>query len=132
MSDNENQTPSPESAPAPEQSAPAPEPAPAAAAPAGSADNAQLVAILSYITLIGWIVALILHTQNKTSLGGYHVRQSLLLMLAGFIWIIPIIGWLIGIVVFVFWIMGLISAIQKQEKPVPLIGEYAQQWFKSL
>ncbi len=29
-------------------------------------DNSKLVAIISYLTLIGWVVALILNTQDKT------------------------------------------------------------------
>ncbi|MFW5990589.1 MAG: hypothetical protein ACOCQX_00005 [Candidatus Nanoarchaeia archaeon] len=89
-----------------------------------------MVAILSYITIIGWIIALVLHQENKTSLGSFHLRQALLLMIAGLVLtFIPIIGWLLNIVVFVFWIMGLVYAIQKQEKEVPLIGGLAQQWF---
>jgi len=96
-------------------------------------DQSKLVAILSYITLIGWIIALILNMQKKTELGSFHIRQALLLMIAGIIltWI-PIIGWILAIVVFIFWIMGLVYAIQGQMKEVPLIGSYAQKWFKGL
>ncbi|MBW2996237.1 hypothetical protein KY332_02945 [Candidatus Woesearchaeota archaeon] len=96
-------------------------------------DQSKLVAILSYITLIGWIVALILNQSKKTELGSFHIRQALLIMIAGIIlmWI-PIIGWLLNIVVFVFWIMGLVYAIQGQMKEVPVLGPWAQQWFKGL
>lgn len=98
-----------------------------------SNDDGKVVAILSYITLIGFIVALILHLNNKTDLGGFHLRQSLLLGLAGFVlMIIPVIGWILNIVIFIFAIMGLISAIQGEKKELPLIGKYAQDWFKSL
>ena len=48
-------------------------------------DNAKLVAILSYITLIGWIVALILNQQKKTPLGSFHVRQALMIMLTSIV-----------------------------------------------
>ena len=96
-------------------------------------DNAKLVAILSYITLIGWIIALILNQQNKTSLGSFHIRQTLLIMIAGIVlsWI-PLVGWILSIILFIFWIMGLIYAIKGEEKEVPLIGGLAQQWFKGL
>lgn len=98
-----------------------------------SKDQAKLVAILSYITLIGWVIALVLNQQSKTSLGSFHIRQSLLLMVAGMVlWMIPLIGWLIGIVLFIFWIMGLVAAINGKETEVPLIGPLAQQWFKGL
>lgn len=99
-------------------------------------DSGKIIAIISYLTVIGWIVAFLLNMQNKTDFGRYHLRQSLLLALISivgtFIFWIPIIGWLIGIIVLVLWIFGLVYAIQGQKKEVPLIGQYAQQWFKSL
>jgi uncharacterized membrane protein len=100
---------------------------------ANNANNGQTVAILSYLTIIGWIVALILHSQEKTKLGGFHLRQALLLGLVAIVlgWI-PIIGWLLLIALFVFWIMGLISAVQGKMDPLPVIGEPAQRWFSGL
>jgi uncharacterized membrane protein len=95
-------------------------------------DNSKLVAILSYITIIGWIVALILNNSNKSSLGSFHIRQSLLIMIVGLVGLIPIIGWIVSLALFVFWIMGLIYAINGQEKEIPIIGKYAQDWFKGL
>jgi uncharacterized membrane protein len=96
-------------------------------------DNSKLVAIISYITLIGWIIALVLHMNNKTKLGGFHIRQSLLLMIVSIVlnWI-PVLGWIVSIVLLIFWIMGLISAIQGEEKQLPLIGAWAQNWFKGI
>ena len=69
--------------------------------------------------------------QKKTDLGSFHIRQALLLMIAGIIlsWI-PVIGWIVALIVFIFWIMGLVYAVQGQKKEVPVIGAYAQQWFK--
>jgi len=99
-------------------------------------DQSQLVAILSYITLIGWIVALVLNSQKKSSLGSFHIRQSLLIMLVGiigsFIFWIPLIGWALWILLVIMWVMGLVSAINKQEKEVMIIGKLAQDWFKAL
>jgi uncharacterized membrane protein len=96
-------------------------------------DQAKLVAILSYITIIGWVIALVINSNNRSSLGSFHLRQALILIIAGVVlsWI-PVLGWIVGIIIFVFWIMGLIYAIQGKEKPIPLIGEYAQKWFKGL
>jgi len=104
----------------------------------------KTVAIVSYLTLIGFIIALIMHGNKKTRLGAFHLRQSLGLMLAGIVvsvaisllgWI-PFIGWLlvvlsplIGIAFLVFWILGLVAAINGQLKPLPWIGEHFQKWF---
>jgi len=93
----------------------------------------KTVAILSYITIIGWIVALVLHGNNKTQLGAYHLRQSLGLFICMFIlaWI-PLVGWILNIVLFAFLIVGLIYAVQGEQKPVPLIGDFFQNIFSGL
>jgi len=96
-------------------------------------NNAQLVAILSYITPIGWIIALILHLDKKTSLGGFHLRQGLIILAASVLisWI-RYINWILGIILFILWIMGLVSAVKGTQKVVPLIGKFGQEWFKGL
>ncbi|MGM5482234.1 MAG: DUF4870 domain-containing protein [Nanobdellota archaeon] len=93
----------------------------------------HMIAVVSYITIIGWIIALVMNQNEKTSLGSYHLRQAIMIMLTGLVLsFIPIIGWLLNIVVFVFWIMGLVYAIQAKEKSVPLLGDLAQKWFHML
>ena len=93
-------------------------------------DNGKTVAIVSYITLIGWIVALIIHQNSHSTLGAFHLRQVLGLMLSALIlgWI-PYIGIIISIVLFVFWVMGLINAAQGEQKPLPWVGDFYQQVF---
>jgi uncharacterized membrane protein len=53
-------------------------------------------------------------------------------VVGSFVFWIPLIGWVLAIGLFVLWIMGLISAIQGEEKKVPILGEYAQEWFKGI
>ena len=101
----------------------------------------KTVAIVSYLTLIGFVVAVVIHGNNKTRLGAFHLRQSLGLILAslamfpvGFILgFIPILGWLTGFALWigfiVFWVLGLIAALNGQQKPVPVLGEKFQTWF---
>jgi uncharacterized membrane protein len=95
--------------------------------------DAKVVAIISYITLVGWIVAIVLHNNNRSELGAYHLRQSLGLMLTmAVLWFIPVIGWLLNIVLFIFMIIGLIYASQEEQKPVPVVGEFYQNLFKGI
>ena len=109
---------------------------PPAPAPAATTED-RTVAILSYITIIGFIVAIVMHSSKKTKLGSYHLRQMLGLVICGlvggFVGVIPILGWIalpiIWIGLLVLWIMGLIAAVNGQHKPVPLLGEKFQQWF---
>lgn len=110
-----------------------------AAAPAATSGEDKTVAIVAYLTLIGFLVALIIHSNKKTRLGAFHLRQFLGILLtciaAGILMIIPILGWFAAIVIDLFmlvcWIIGFVAAINGQMKPVPLVGEMYQKWFGS-
>jgi uncharacterized membrane protein len=98
--------------------------------------NAQLIAIVSYLTLIGWIISFVLYQNDKSELAIYHIRQSLGILILGIVgWVvfwIPIIGWAAGIFLFVLWLMGLIYAAQGEARPVPLLGNFMQDLFKGI
>jgi uncharacterized membrane protein len=113
----------------------------------GAADNSKTVALLSYITIIGWIIAFVMNSSQKSSLGAYHLRQTIFLYIIAlclyilqiFLLFIPFLGWIIsfllifgGIGIFVLWIIGLIAAVNGEAKPIPLIGNKAQQLFSGL
>lgn len=110
------------------------------------------VALLAYLTPllfgVGIVIAIIMHGNNKTKLGAFHLRQSLgLLLTALALWIpsmmisfvlamvpflalfITLIWFLVGVVFFVLWVMGLLSAINGQYKALPVLGEHYQKWF---
>lgn len=103
--------------------------------------------IVSYLTIIGWLVAYFaMHKDKKTSIGSYQLRQTLLLHLSSIIVGIIInilyysmaigamfyISGLINIVFFILWLIGIIGAANGQKKPIPLIGERAQGMFPSI
>ena len=96
--------------------------------------NDKLVAVVSYVTIIGWIIAFVMNKNNKSDLGSFHLRQALLLVIAGLIVaFIPIfIGWILQVLIFVLWIFGIFYAIQGKKKEIPLIGHLAQEWFKGI
>jgi uncharacterized membrane protein len=107
-------------------------------------DNGKTAAIVSYITLIGWLISYFALNKPKTTIGTYHLRQTLLLYLCAIAFqiivyivtmAVPMLGMLLsiaGLGFLVLWIMGLIAAINGEEKPMPLIGEKAQEIFKNL
>lgn len=78
--------------------------------------------------------------DKKNSFAAYHIRQSLGIGLTGLalgvIAALPILGWIVSglgsIFLFVLWIMGLVSALNGQEKSVPLLGEKYQEWLKGI
>jgi uncharacterized membrane protein len=119
-----------------------------------SADNGKTVAIISYLSIVGWLIAyLAFHNEKKTELGSYHLRQTLLFYIACFgvyiIWSVIVVAfllslslslaglawvlsWALYIGVIVLWVVGLIGAINGEKKPIPFIGERAQSIFKGI
>ena len=84
--------------------------------------------IVAYLTFIGWIIAFVAGHKEGAQ---FHLNQALVIFLfslaGGVVSVIPVIGWIVGfawgIFMFVCWIMGLIAAINEEEKEVPLIGQ---------
>ncbi len=120
---------------------------PFTAAPEVQSQEDRTVAILSYITIIGFIVAIVLHSNKKTALGSFHLRQALGFIIAGFavgiavticafiLAFIPIVGPLLIMLLWIaLWggglvlvIMALMAAIQGKQTPVPVIGAQIQK-----
>ncbi len=110
-------------------------------------NESKTIALISYLTIIGWIIAFVMNGNNKTSLALFHLRQSAFLMLLAvglytiqfFLLFIPHIGWMLstlfgilGLGLFILWIMGLITAINGEEKPLPVFGNRIQQLLSSI
>ena len=103
-------------------------------------ESGKAIAVISYFTVIGWVIALILHSGNKTRLGAFHLRQTLGLMIlivlvgiSGYILYFIPLGWMVraalNIGLLVFWVMGLVAAVSGEEKPLPIVGSSFQKWF---
>ena len=119
-------------------------------------DNGKTVAIVSYLTIVGWLIAyLAMHKDNKTELGSYQLRQTLLFHILSIIvswilaWIfgailltsgdlltglslVSTLNWIVRIGLFVFWLIGFIGAINGEKKPIPFIGDRAQTMFSGI
>lgn len=113
----------------------------------------NIVGILAYITLIGWIVALIMNNDKKgatKSFGAFHLRQAIGLMIVGIvlgiglgivqtilILIAGFFGFLFTIIYPVFYIgmlvllvIGIINAANSEKKPLPLVGNFIEKTLK--
>lgn len=102
--------------------------------------NNKTLSIVSYITLIGWLIAYFSGKENANSLLKYHLKQSLGLMIVSVIFnialtvlanIIPslsILGFL-GLIFLVLLIIGIINAANEVQKPLPIIGKMFENKF---
>lgn len=113
-------------------------------APTPSGMDPKVLGIISYLTPVGFIIAFILYSNHKTDYVSFHLKQMLGIVLCGIVLqmsafvlaFIPIIGWAaIGlgwIFVGVLWVIGIIGALNNEEKVVPVLGEHFQRWFKGV
>lgn len=118
---------------------------------AASESEGKTAGIISYMTIIGWLIAYFaMHKDKKTAIGSYQLRQTLLLhivyIVLGWggsivfgalaistgIFAIAYLTWIISLAMLIFWIIGLIGAINGEKKPIPLIGEKAQTMFPNI
>jgi len=97
------------------------------------------IALISYLTLIGLLIAFVMNNDKKYEFAKFHIRQSLGVFLTAivfsFINIIPFLGWILwffGIFVLLFmWIKGLIAAVNGREETIPFLGKYYNEWLKN-
>lgn len=82
--------------------------------------DAKTTGIVGYLTWIGFIIAVCAGDKEGAK---FHLNQALVIFLFGLLSVIPCLGQIWGIFIFVCWIMGLIAAINEEEKEVPLIGK---------
>ncbi len=87
----------------------------------------KVTGIIAYITIIGWLIAYLAGDKEGAK---FHLNQALVLcitnIILGILGYIPIIGFVAGIlqiVVFVFFVVGIIYAAQGQDKELPIIGK---------
>ncbi|HJT72628.1 MAG TPA: hypothetical protein VJ720_01395 [Chitinophaga sp.] len=103
----------------------------------------QTLAIIAYITVIGWIYTYIQYKNNpvKDALVRYHLGQSLgIFIIAAIITtiykivagIMPSIGSIIalaGLLPLMMLVYGIIAASREAQSPVPGVGKYFENRF---
>lgn len=98
-------------------------------------DKNKGMAIVAYIL---FFVPLLTEAKDSPYVK-FHVKQAIMLVITSVIvsvlgTVIPIIGWIlapiISLVLFVFWIIAIIGAINGEAKQVPVIGKYAETYLK--
>ena len=86
--------------------------------------NDKLFAILAYFGIL-WVIGLVASPEKDHPFVKNHVNNGILLSIGGIIAsIIPFLGWFVlSIVIFVFWIMALVKAIQGEMFDLPIVGD---------
>jgi len=97
------------------------------------------IAIISYLTIFGSIVAMVLNSEKKHPFASFHNRQSLGVFLMFFALGYPIgyfDDWMITVgfylFFFVLWMYGFLGALQYEKKEIPWLGTFFQRLFKGI
>ena len=95
--------------------------------------------IVAHLTIIGWVIALVLNQQEKGPNTSFYLRQMLGLTIVAilgslvFTFIpVPLLSTAWSILMLILWVISLISAVGGTQKPLPVVGEMFQQWFKGI
>ena len=102
-------------------------------------NEGKTAAIISHFTVIGLIIAFVLNMNKKNAFASFYIRQMLglnLLYMAN-IWIVyrylgNTIGWAVGVLLFVLWLISLLAVLKGEKKLVPVVGEQFQNLFKGI
>ena len=99
----------------------------------------KTIAIISYLTVIGTVVAFVMNQNKRNSFASFHIRQAigvfLVSLIANFLRGMSnfdILSWILVAFMFVLWIIGFVGAIQGEEKRVPFLGDQFQEWFRNI
>lgn len=99
--------------------------------------NQKTLAIISYVSIIGWLIAYFQYKNNeeKNGLVRYHLAQSLGIVLLSailniglyvIVTIAPALGTLMalaGVIPLILMVLGIITAAGEHCKPIPVIGK---------
>lgn len=97
------------------------------------------IAIISYLTIIGCIIAMVMNNEKKYPFASFHNRQALGIFLLFFALGYPIgyfDSWAITmgfyLCFFILWVYGFIGALQYEQREIPLLGKLFQKLFKGI
>ncbi|WP_034040234.1 membrane protein [Wocania ichthyoenteri] len=97
------------------------------------------LAIISYLTIIGTIIAYFMNNDKKNVFTSFHVRQSLGLWLTYFVlaWVVSAVNsWFatLGFWAFfgILFIYAFINAVGGKALEIPLVGAFYQKIFSNL
>lgn len=99
----------------------------------------KTLAFVSYITLIGTLIAFFMNQETKNPFVAFHIRQSLglwlLEMVLGYFvggfdsWMITNSFWIFFGVLFIY---GMLGALTGKLNSVPILGDFFQKLFASI
>ncbi len=96
----------------------------------------KTTAIVSYLTIIGALIALSMNSEPKNEFARFHTRQAFGLHLMFIAFGILSNNWgnlysFFGLFLCysILWIYGFLGALTEKRQSAPILGPYFQKWF---
>lgn len=104
-----------------------------------TANDGKILALVAHFPVLGTVIAWIINLSKKNEFISFYVRQmigyQILTFLAeGIIASIfgGFIAWILGVALFIFWVLSIFGAFTGELKLMPIVGAYFQKIFRSL
>ena len=86
----------------------------------------RMISAVSYLWVLFFLPPVLI---PRSGFGRFHANQALLNLLWGVVFgiltrIIPGLRWIFGLIMLVYPIWGIITAMRGEERPFPVIGKY--------
>lgn len=99
----------------------------------------KLAAIISHFWVVGLVIGFVMNLNKKNYFTSFYLRQMIGLNLAQFLngvvvynYLGNTASWIVGVLLFIGWIISLFGAFKGEEKLIPYVGEYFQNWFNQI
>lgn len=98
----------------------------------------KTLAIVSYLTFIGLIIAIIMNLEKRNPFTLFHIRQMfglmIMLIFSNLVeqYVNSLLGTAFWIITFACWVYAIYFAIKEEYKLIPVLGEKFQEWFKNI
>ncbi len=85
----------------------------------------KLFAVLSYLWIL-FLIPLLAKKDNKWI--HRHAKQGLIMFIGGFLTWIPVLGWILGIYLFVVWIIVIVKVLMGSPFwKIPIVGDISEK-----
>lgn len=100
--------------------------------------DGKTLAIVSYLTFIGLIIAIIMNLEKRNPFTLFHIRQMfglmIMLIFSNLVeqYVNSLLGTAFWIISFACWLFAIYYAIKEEYKLIPVFGKKFQEWFRNI
>ena len=104
-----------------------------------TAEDGKILALVAHFPVLGTVIAWVINLSKKNEFTSFYIRQMIGYQILTFLTqgiIVTLLGGfiakIIGLILFVFWVLSIIGAFTSELKLMPIVGAYFQKIFRSL